>query len=151
MSRSDYFAMRIKHFLTGYRKKNELTQSELAKNIGTTKSTVSRIENNQDKHVTQVLSMLERLGQLEDMDLGAFLAYLDAKNTASESSELFPWQRTVLKSLVDVKQSLRLDFITELMPLETSELEGLLSLLIQIHRLSPNSKELISKLVHELH
>jgi len=142
--------MRIKHFLTGYRKKKELTQSELAKQLGTTKSTVSRIENNQEKHVTQVLSMLERLGQLEDMDLGAFLAYLDAKNTVSESNELFPWQRTVLKSLVDVKQSLRLDFVTELMPLETGELENLLALMVQLHRLSPNSRELISKLVKEL-
>ena len=151
LSRSEYYAMRIRHFLTGYRKKNNLTQSELASRVNSTKSTVSRIENDQDKHITQVLNILESLGNLEKMDLGSFLLYLEGKNSSLDPHHLFPWQKTVIESFSKLKQSLRLDLVTELMSLETAKLEQLFALLIQIQRLPSSSQELISRLVSELH
>jgi len=154
MKRYDYFASRVTHFLKGYRKKHNLTQSDLADKLGTTKSTVSRIENNQDKQITFVLSVLENLGNLEQMDLGAFMAYLDSKKQhveASQSSEkLFPWQKSVLAALLDAKQSLRLDFVTEVMAQPKEELEKALDLMVRINRLPTSSYAVVNTLVSEL-
>lgn len=155
MKRYDYFASRVTHFLKGYRKKHNLTQSDLADKLGTTKSTVSRIENNQDKQITFVLSVLENLGNLENMDLGAFMAYLDSKKQQVEGSKgggehLFPWQKSVLVALLDAKQSLRLDFVTEVMARPKEEVEKALDLMVRINRLSGSSYEVVNTLVSEL-
>lgn len=150
MKRYDYFASRITHFLRGYRKKTNLTQSELAEKLGTTKSTVSRIENNQDKQITFVLSTLENLGQLEKMDLGSFMAYLDSNKVSATADGLFPWQRTVLTALLDTKQSLRLDFVTEVMSQKKDRVEAQLELLVKLNRLPASSFEAVSNLVNEL-
>lgn len=150
MNRSDYFALRINHFLKGYRKKNNLTQSEMATRIHTTKSTVSRIENGQDKQINEVLAMLERIAQLEGMELGPFINYLDASQSPATQSTLFPWQTAALEALAPIKQSLRLEVTAELLPLPTAEFESLLALLLSINRLPKASQALLQKLVSEM-
>jgi transcriptional regulator with XRE-family HTH domain len=150
MKRSDYFASRVTHFLKGYRKKGNLTQSELADKLGTTKSTVSRIENNQDKQITFVLEILENLATLEKMDLGSFINYLDSNKVSSTESALYPWQRSVLAALQDTKQSLRLDFVTEVMSQNKEPLEAKLELLVKLNRLPASSFEVVNNLINEL-
>lgn len=150
MNRSDYFALRINHFLKGYRKKNGLTQTDLAAKIKATKSTVSRIENGQDKQVHEVLAMLERLGQLEGMDLGAFLVYLDGKTTPEHQSTLFPWQVAVMNGLGQIKQSVRLDLVSEVMAKDVAHIESLVGMLIRINRLPKSSQMLLEKLLVEM-
>lgn len=150
MNRSSYFALRINHFLKGFRRKNQLTQTELATQIRVTKSTVSRIENGQDKQILETLSMLERIGQLENMDLGAFLAYLDASSTAKPAGQLFPWQSATLDALAGIKQSLRLDLTTEVMSKNTKEIERLIELLVHINRLPESSLQALEAIIRTM-
>lgn len=150
MKRFEFFAGRITHYLRGYRKKNGLTQTELADKLGTTKSTVSRIENNQDKQVTFVLELLENLGKLEKMDLGDFINYLDSNKVTGAQESLFPWQKEVLAALLDVKQSLRLDFVAEVVGKKKEVLEKRLELLVKLNRLSSSSLLVVESLVEEL-
>lgn len=150
MNRSSYFALRINHFLKGFRRKNQLTQTELATQIRVTKSTVSRIENGQDKQILETLSMLERIGQLENMDLGVFLAYLDASSTANPGGQLFPWQSATLDALAGIKQSLRLDLTTEVMSKNTKEIERLMELLVHINRLPESSLQALEAIIRTM-
>jgi transcriptional regulator with XRE-family HTH domain len=151
MKRSDYFAERITHFLKGYRKKNNLTQSQLAVKLGTTKSTVSRIENDQDKQVTLVIGILENLGKLENMDLGVFLAYLDGKNVGGQTDDaLFPWQRAAISALEGIKQSVRLELVADVFSQKTERREQLFTLLVKLSQLPEASQELITRLVDEM-
>ncbi len=150
MRRSDYFASRVTHFLKGFRKKLNLTQTELADKLGTTKSTVSRIENNQDKQITFVLEILENLAKLEGMDLGSFINYLDSNKVASSEASLYPWQKSVLSALQDTKQSLRLDLVAEVMGQKKEDLEPKLELLVKLNRLPSSSFDVVNNLVNEL-
>jgi len=150
MARSDYFAGRVTHYLKGYRKKSNLTQTELAERLGSTKSTVSRIENGQDKQVNFVLEFLENLGKLEKMDLGDFINYLDSNKVSAKDSTLFPWQRSVLEALLATKQSLRLDFVAEVIGQDKEKLEKNLELMVRFNRLPKSAQQVIENMVTEL-
>jgi transcriptional regulator with XRE-family HTH domain len=150
MKRSEYFALRITHFLKGYRKKKNLTQTEMAKLLETSKSTVSRLEKNDEKQVLHTLVLMENFGKLEGMSLGEFLSYLDLKEQKTDSgSTLFPWQKILLNRFLTMKQSIRLDVVTELMPQDAKKLEFLFSFLVAFNRLSESKQKAFENLLRE--
>ena len=73
-----------------------------------------------------------------------------ASRVGASESTLYPWQRSVLAGLQDVKQSLRLDFVTEVMSQSKEQLEAKLELLVKLNRLPSSSFDVVNNLVNEL-
>jgi len=149
LEKANFYSTRIIHFIKGYRQRKTLTQTDLAKKIGSTKSTVSRIENDQDKQIANILIILNNLANLESMSLSQFFKYIENEEQ-DNASELFPWQKIVLEKLQTVKQSVRLELICSVFnELSDEKFEEMINLLNSLSKLSPGQLECVQKVTSE--
>lgn len=146
----EFYVQRVAHFLKGMRSRKNLTQTQMARMIRVSISTISRLESNKLDSLN--LEALIRLSILADMSLSSFFLYLE-NNSGLNLAQLPPWQRDILESLSrmktrsrllfnknflqgcsEKKQDLIIDFIEELTKYDESSLNRMLILFQELKK-----------------
>lgn len=120
-----FIAQRISHYLIGFRRRNKMTQAELAKKLKMTKSSICRFEKVEQNSIVNSLSTICELAALENQTLVQFISYLLKEEIAPGHEVLAPWQKTVLQTMKSLDQIQRLRLCSELLPGIQSEKEKL--------------------------
>jgi hypothetical protein len=105
---------RLAHYLRGYRKRSNLTQSVLADNLGYTELHYRRLEGTHpDNIVVKAVDTLAFFADLQGMSAIDFLSYLEQKNFEGKS-DLFPWEKTLLLAFHELDLETRMTFVHKL-------------------------------------
>ena len=144
----EYYVERIAHFLKGVRTRKNLTQTEIARSLKISVSTVSRLES--QKLDSMTLDNLLKMSSLAEMRLSNFFLYLE-KNSDSQGNNLAPWQKDAIEGLAKLKIRTRLLFIKKFL-LESSveKQELLFCILIELTNVKESSLEKLLDLVSDL-
>ncbi len=119
----DYYVQRIAHFLKGIRLRKKLTQTEIARTIKVSVSSISRLES--QKLDSMNLENLLRMSNLANMTLSSFFLYLE-ENFDHQGDYLAPWQKDTIESLAKLKTKTRLLFIKKVLIESSSHKQELL-------------------------
>jgi transcriptional regulator with XRE-family HTH domain len=101
------------HYLKSYRRRKDLTQSELARKLDYAESHIRKFEGRQaDNRMTNALEFLYNIAALEGLDLISFLSYLESRpEEGATNRTLYPWEQTVLHALQGLDLASRRRFV----------------------------------------
>lgn len=145
----EYYVQRIAHFLKGVRTRKNLTQTEIAKSLKLSVSTISRLES--QKLDSMTLDNLLCMSSLAEMRLSNFFLYLEKNSNSSNNNELAPWQKDAIEGLAKLKTRTRLLFLKKfLMESSIEKQELLIGLLVELAELQKTSLVKLTDLISDL-
>ncbi len=144
----EFYVKRISHFMRGIRLGKNLTQSDIARSIEVSISTVSRIE--AERLDSMTLDNLLKMSRLAEMRFSNFVLYLE-RNFGNEGYDLAPWQREAISALAKLNYRTRLKLIKKfLLGNSTSKQDRLIELMIELSDLKESTIDRLFEFVTDL-
>ena len=130
---------RFAHFLRGYRKRQGLTQKQLASQLGYTELHYRKLESESaDNTVIKSFDTLGFFAKLQNMTTVDFTSYIEQKPIETRK-ELFPWEVALLSAFTNLDVETRMAFVHGLCGKTTEthlkKLKSTIDLAVEVNKL----------------